>query len=118
MSGKDKTPSSKVGLQLQLIQLSVASHPIQCCFIHCPFSEISKISKISKIPKNPKNLIYIHILGVGRMAIFLGHVFKFCSGLIYLEAFYTRTRNQKQFFGLRQTSSIAPLETAQNHHFP
>ncbi|CAL4062746.1 unnamed protein product, partial [Meganyctiphanes norvegica] len=33
-------------------------------------------------------------------------------------AFCIRTMNQNIFFGLRQNSSIAPLKTDQNHHFP
>ena len=55
------------------------------------------------------------LLGVGGMAYFFGNVFEFCTWVLFWEAFYIRTTNQKQFFDLRHFPSNAPPE---NTPFP
>ena len=54
-------------------------------------------------------------VGVGGMAYFFGNVFEFCTWVLFWEAFYIRTTNQKQFFDLRHFPSNAPPE---NTPFP
>ena len=55
---------------------------------------------------------------VGGMAYFFENVFEFCTWVLFWEAFYIRTTNQKQFFDLRHFPSIAPAENVRFSNFP